>query len=271
MPGKLTRKEIQQDQIRSVLEDIYAWLTLNATYLAVGVAAVAAIVVGAWGWRSYQEGVAMERQARLAEALEIFHAPIEGQEATPEPGHEGHDHGPEQSSYHFANAQERNLRALEEFADLAESDPDSRTGLLSRYYEAVALRALERDEEAAAKLESLIADLDEPELSNLARNQLALILLSQGNFDAAIENWTAILEGSAPNFPRDQILAMLGRACERAGKEAEALEYYRRLVAEFPAAPTTRDVERRIDYLEAYLPAEPTESTTQPASDEVSG
>ncbi len=271
MPGKLTRKEIQQDRIRGVLEEIYAWLTDHTAYLAGAIGILAVVVLAGYGWRVYQESATQERQARLAQALEVFHATLQGQESQPEPGHEGHDHGNETSKYRFATAQERNQKALEEFSSLAQDSPGSRTGQLARYYEAIALHELGRSDEAAAVLKGLVEELDEPELSNLARNQLALVLLDTGKREEAIAAWAAILEKPAPNFPRDQLLAQLGLTSEQAGQKQAALDYYRQLVSEFPTAPQTRELERRIDYLEAILaeeapPAESAPAPEQPSS-----
>ncbi len=62
-----------------------------------------------------------------------------------------------------------------------------------------------------------------------------MVLVSQGKRPEAIEVWRQILDNPAPNFPRDQLLARLGQASEEAGQPEAALDYYRKLVAEFPS------------------------------------
>ncbi len=256
MPGKLTRKEIRQDRIRTVLQDVYDWLARRTAYLGAAVGLFALIVLGSYGWQVYQGGAEKERQAKLAEALEIYHAPLEGEDE-PEPGHEGHDHSANpHSKYRFATAEEREQKALESFEALAEESPNRRAGQYARYYQAILLQRLGRHDEAADVLRALEEDVQQPELSNLVRNRMAFLLLNQGKRDEAIEIWAKILESPAPNFPRDQLLAQLGVAAERAGKQQAALDYYRQLQAEFPTSPQTRDLERRIDYLEAVLEPE---------------
>ncbi len=270
MAAKLTRKEIQQDRIRAVLEDVYRWLTRNTVFLGAAVAIFALIVVAGYGWRLYQESATSEQQARLGEALQVFHAPLEGEEESVEPGHEGHDHAtnPHPSKYRFASAEERNQKALETLTALAEEDPDSRPGQLARYYRAITLERMGRSDEAETVLRELIADVELPEVSNLARHQLGAILVGQGKRQEAIEVWKQILDNPAPNFPRDQLLARLGQASEKAGQPEAALDYYRKLVAEFPSAPLTRDLERRIDYLEAVLELEAPEEAPPPEQPE---
>lgn len=242
----LTRKEIREDRIKNVLEDVYEGLAGNAKLIAGTVLVLAVAFAAVYAWQLYSASRDDEIQRRFADALEIYHAPVNSDplpEEAPEPKHQ------------FETEQQRDQQAAQAFQELADEYRGARIGLYARYYLALTYSRMGDYEKAESELKALAADTVEPELTSLALNHLAYVSQLQGKTQQAIETWRKMLETSNSNFPRDGILLNLAKAYEEDGEKEKALEHYRKLSAEFPQSPNSREVNSQIELLEAQLAA----------------
>ncbi len=244
-PKRLTRKEIKEDPIQDALKQLAQGLSDNAKYLAGAALAVVLVFAAVYSWQRFSSGRQEELQSQFAEALEIYHSPLESE--VPADG--------EKPDHQFKTAEERSQKALEAFKRLVEEHGGSGVGHFSLYYVALAEHDLGQQEQAVSDLEALIAKSNEPEVSALARNTLAQFYEAGGKTEQAIETWKRLLDGSDSKLPRDGILLKVAQAYETLGNKEEALKEYRKLLAEYPQSTHTRQVQVRVDLLEAAVGA----------------
>jgi predicted negative regulator of RcsB-dependent stress response len=241
---KLTRKEIKQDSIRSTLVQIYDWLSENSKYLIAGFAAMAILIIGTYGWETYQESRDSERQIAYAKALEMFRAPLEGESTDPQAI---------PPRVQFKTSEERYEKALEAFNEVAEEYPGTTLGDFSLYYAALSSGRLGRHEEAETLLRQLVSSTGSVELRGLVRNSLASTLMVLGKNDDAVASLRELLEDTSSNFPRNRVLLRMGQTYDAMGESAMALEQFRALRAEFPGSPEVTQIQARLDLLEGQL------------------
>ncbi len=254
-PKRLTRKEIKEDPIQDILKQLAQGLSDNAKYLAGAALAVALIFAAVYSWQRFSSGRQEEIQSQFAEALKIYHSPLESEVPT----------GGEKPEYQFKTAEERSQKALEAFKALVKEHGGSSVGVFSRYYIALIEQDLGQKNQATSDLEALIASSSEPEVAALARSTLAQIYAADGKTEQAIEIWKKLLDGPDNKFPRDGILLDVAQAYETLGNKEEALKEYRKLLAEYPQSSHTRQVQVRVDLLEAAVGANAEATPEKPA------
>ncbi len=256
MAGKrLTRKEIQEDHIRDFLRGAYSWVTENRNLLIAGVGILLLLIAGVYAVQGFRSGQNDQLQVAFADAMKIFLSPTSGQEPVEEPGHEGHDHLPA-AGLVFATAAERDQQALEAFQAIAENSSGS-VGDFAGFYAAVSRDRLGNSTEAEQTLRELATQVRTPVVRELTHDYLASIGERNQNWDLAIESLQQMAESSDNNYPRETTLLRLARILELAGKKAEALEEYRKLIAEFPQHRSSREIGERITVLGATLGDDP--------------
>lgn len=251
-PKKLTRKEItQQDVIRKTLTETSHWAVRNFRFILIAVGVVVLVILAVIGFRSYSGSQEAERQAALAEALEVFHAPVQdpGSDSASE-AENTPTKGPT-----FSTREEKYSRALELFRQLADRTGGTRVGLLARYYAALSLRELGQMEEAEQELNELLKETKHPELANLFRQSLAELLAAQGDWERAAALWQEILDHPSPHYPASFALLRLAQAKEKSGDPAGALDLYRQVVREHPGTSAASEASAMIPRLEPRVAA----------------
>ena len=252
---RLTRKEIQADPIRDYLRGAYTWVTENRNLLVAGVGILLLIVAVIYVVQGLRSSLDDELQISFADAMKVFLAPTSGQAPVVEPGHEGHDHLPA-GGLVFETAAERDQQALEAFQAIVDGASGS-VADFAAFYAAVSRDRLGDSSEAEKELRELASRVRTPEVTALTRDYLASIGERDGNWELVIESLQAMVEQSDTHYPREKVLYRLARSLESAGKKTEALEEYRKLIAEFPQHSNAREISERITILGALLGEKP--------------
>ncbi|MGW8178703.1 MAG: tetratricopeptide repeat protein [bacterium] len=246
---RLTRKEmVRQDRIQQTLTETSGWLVRNLSYILAAVAIVLVSLAAVYLWTSYQESVESELQTKFSDALAKYHATV-----TEEVLEDSSNNQPPQdpaTKYEFATTQERSESALAAFKELSEEYSGLRLGALSKYYMGLTLMDLEKPDEAKSVLSSVISDSEFPDISNLARNSLVQLAVSEGNEKEAIRLLKEILDKPSLNFPEQLALTRLAQSYEAVGEHEEALRTYRKLSAEYAGTSFANKSDARIEYLE---------------------
>ncbi len=79
--------------------------------------------------------------------------------------------------------------------------------------------------------------------------------------------WQAILDDPSTRFPKSLAILRLGQAHDSAGDTEAALERYKSLRAEFPESQELRQIQDRLDYLEARTRALQVDEEPAPESE----
>ena len=260
---------VRQDRIQQTLTETSGWLVRNLSYILAGIAIVMVALLASYLWQSYQQSVQAELQASFSDALAKYHASVveeEDDQLPPDPADAEANQAP-RTKYEYETAQERSEKALSAFRELSEEYSGMRLGALSQYYVGLALIDLDKLDEAKTALTSLISEAEFPDITNLARNAMVQVSVSEDNGQEAIRLLNKILEEPSPNFPQQMVLTRLAQNYEAVGDFEAALRNYKKISAEFAGSTFATKAESRIEYLElrgVTVEAEGPEEETQP-------
>ncbi|MEE2823057.1 MAG: tetratricopeptide repeat protein [Acidobacteriota bacterium] len=241
---RLTRKEIvQQDQIELGLAAIYNWCSENR-FLIISILAVFVLtIVGSSAWTFYQAQSLDELQKRFNETLSLYHTPVNNPQDPPA------EDAPE-IEYLFESNQERLEESLGAFTEIVEASPNSKIGLLSRYYTGVIQQQLGQTEDAKNDFDFIIQNASRPEIQNLSRHYLARLAQSNNDREQAKALLEQLLVDESNTFPKAVALLELARTYEGEGNTEAALRYYQRLTEEYPTSQHIQQARAHISQLE---------------------
>jgi predicted negative regulator of RcsB-dependent stress response len=158
----------------------------------------------------------------------------------------------------FGQAPEGKLPAdlLPELAGLAQKYAGSPSGTIARFFEAGASAAGGDADKARRIYQELRAgDKGGAEIAPLSGVALAYLDLAQGQDDAALASFQALLADKGAAIPRAQIKMEIAALHEKRGKTAEALEVYREVVASHPDGSWAAVAKERVRALAGKSPA----------------
>lgn len=232
MSERPTRKDMKRNELVDALEKSKSFVETNARILviaAIGVAVALLVGAGIWWWLAYQSTQASEA---LAEALEVYRAPV-GPEA--QPVEEG---GPT-----FPDAAARRARAAELFSDVRSSYRFADAADVAGVYLGQ-IAAEEGDTERARELWSdFVDEHDDHLLADQVRVNLIHLDREQGRSEQVLVELQSMLD-AAPDerrLPGDVVLLEMARTYEALDRDDEARAIWQRLADEYPASPYAAD------------------------------
>jgi predicted negative regulator of RcsB-dependent stress response len=232
----LSRKELKQDKIHDALEHgaeaVYSHSQAAAILVAVAIAAV--LVYG--GWKFYNDRQTVLASAALDDAMKVYNAPIRQGNVPVEAGELG-----------FADTQTRAQDASQKFAAVADKYPRTNPGRLARYYGALTLLDLEKQNQALEALKKIVGGSDK-ELSAMAQYQIATIYARTGKTDEAIKNYRALAGQKSALVPRALVLLDLADLL-RLSNPVEAASLYQQVKKDYPNPAVSERADRGLDML----------------------
>jgi tetratricopeptide (TPR) repeat protein len=209
---------------------------------ALGLVLVGAIAVGGWYWYDTQQRRVGAAYAEVMTRAYAAQAPQAG-----------------------SDARASVARDLEQLIAQHPSGPSAAEAA----YELGNLRyAAQQYPAARGAYELAVARGGSPTVRTLARVSIGYTWEAERNFSKALEAYQVVAKELGPkDFLYEQTLVDLGRAQELAGRPADAVATYQRLLKELPAARRADDVRGRLAALGAPAPASPpsTSPVTTPA------
>jgi predicted negative regulator of RcsB-dependent stress response len=232
----LTRKELKQDKIHDALEHGAEAVFSHSQVATIAIGLIIAIVLAYGGWKFYNDRQTLHASAALDEAMKIYNAPIRTANQPVEPG-----------EISYADSTTRAQDASAKFAAVANKYPSTNPGKLARYYGALTLLDLERQNQAIEELKKVTGGSDK-ELSAMAEYQLATIYARSGKIDEAIKTYRAVAEEKSALVPRALVLLDLADLL-RQSKPAEAATLYQQIKKEYPTSAISERADRGLDML----------------------
>lgn len=182
---------------------------------------VATAAVGAWWWASIQESTARAAYAEAMSRLSAATAP--------------------QAPVDVKAATVRELEAVLARYPAASAAPQAALELGHLRY------ADRQHDRARAAYEIAVARGRSATLQTLARAGIGYTWEAERNLPKAIDAYRAALTGVRPgDFLYDQLMLDLARAQELASRKPDAIETYRRLLAERPTTPRADEIRARL-------------------------
>jgi hypothetical protein len=230
----LTRKELKQDKIRESIEHGAEAVYSHSQVAAAAVGAVLLVVLVYGGWKFYTDRQTVRASAGLDEAMKIYNAPIRA--------------GNEPGEITYSDSQKRSQDASQKFAAVADKYPSTNPGKLARYYEALTLLDLDKQNQSIEELKKLVGGSDK-ELSAMAQYQLATVYARTSKTEDAIKNYRAVADSKSALVPRPLVLIELADLL-RQSNPTEAASLYQQLKKDYPNNSAISDrADRGLDLL----------------------
>ena len=232
----LSRKELRKDEVRETLahgaEAVLTHQRLVA-YL-VGIALVVGLSV--FGWRFYTERQTVKAAAEFSDAMKIFQARIRAPGETAEPGE-------------VTYVQEKNKfeDGLNKFNGIADRYPRTRPGQLARYYAALCLERLTRNDEARKALEKLVGGGDE-DFAAMARFELAQLDDRTGKGDEAVTLYRQLIANPGALVPKPVVMLALASHFGKSNP-TEAAKLYNQIKSEYPDSAVSEQASQQLELL----------------------
>jgi len=227
MAKRLTAKEIKhdirEDEVRTFLAGIFRTLETHpqaVVGIIIAVAVVVLLIAGAFAVLDSRRQAAL---GELAEAIEIFEAPVTEDGATVEASA-----GPV-----FASEEERRQRARESFSAIQGIGSSVAGEIASLYLAEISLS--EGDKDAARAIWEEFLDHHEDHMLAVAvRINLIHLDREEGKAAEVAAALEKELADPSKQLPEDVILFELAQTREALGEDDAALELYQRIVDEYP-------------------------------------
>jgi len=234
----LTRKELKQDKIRETFEHGAEAVISHKQFATILLAVVLAIALGYGGWKFYSDRQNVQASAALDDAMKVYNARIRI-------GNEPLD----QSEITYTDPQKRAEEATAKFAAAADKYPGTNPGRLARYYQALTLLDLEKQNQALEELKKISGSKDK-ELAAMAQYQMATIYARTGKSDEAIKLYRAVADERSIFVPRPLVLLDLADFL-RSSNPTEATSIYNQVKKDYPNSAVSERADRGLDTLTA--------------------
>jgi tetratricopeptide (TPR) repeat protein len=233
------RRHLKENELQVIARqarDAVEGRARQATAIVTAVVVLGAVALGYMAWR---DRIASRADAMLAEAATVAETRVGAPIAPGTPGA-----GPS-----FPSEQARSQAALAKFKAAADAYPATDAGLFARYQQGTTAMALGNAAEAVQAYQQVIDRAGDRIYGQMARLGMAEAQARAGQYDQAItafKDLTLLKDGP---LPIDAILMRLGQTYLDAGKRADALQTFNRVLEEYPNSPFSTDARRELDNL----------------------
>lgn len=234
MAEHISRKELKQDKIKETIEHGAEAVFSHGQFAGIVVAVVVVLAIGYGGWRLYIDRQTAQASVAMDAAMKAYQGRIG---AAPDPA------DPSEPVYADENARAQD--ALNKFTKVADAYPSTNPGKLARYYEALCLEDLERQNQALEELKKITGSSDK-ELASMAQYQMAIVYARSGKTEDAVKLFRALADKPSALVPRPLVLLELARAL-RTSNPKEAANIYQQIKKEFPDTNIADQADRGLD------------------------
>jgi len=230
----ISRKELKQDKIKETIEHGAEAVISHGQFASIVVAIALVLAIGYGGWHFYIDRQTAQAAIGLGEATKAYQGRIG---TSPNPADSSVPTYPDEK----ARAQD----AWSKFLKVANSYPSTNPGKLARYYAALCLEDLDRQNQALEELKKISSSSDK-ELASMAQYQMAIIDVRTGKNDDGIKLLRALADKPSALVPRPLVLLELAGAL-RASNPKEATSIYQQIKKEFPDTNISEQADRGLD------------------------
>ncbi len=236
MPEHISRKELKQDKIKETIEHGAEAVLSHGQFAGILVILVLAIALGYGGWRFYIDHQTLQASSVFDVAMKAYQGRIG---TAPDPA--------EPNEPVYLDEKSRVQDALTKFTSTADKYPSTNPGKLARYYAALCLEDLERQNQALEELKKISTGSDK-ELAAMAQYQIAVIYSRTGKTDDAVKILRALADKPSVIVPRPLVLLELARVLASSNPK-EAASIYQQIKKEFPDTTLAEQADRGLDSL----------------------
>ncbi len=238
MSEHISRKELKTDKIHDAIEHSAEAVYSHKQVTLIVLLVVLVVAAAYGGWSIYTDRQTAAASAAFDTATKAYSGRV-GVGATPEPA--------EPSEVSYPDEASRSNDAAQKFAAVADKYPNTNPGRLARYYAALCLENLERQNQALEQLKKLSSGSDK-ELASMAQYQTAVIYARTGKTDDAVKIYRA-LAGKPSAFVTRPLALLELAGILRQTNPKEAASVYQQIKKEFPDTTIAEEADRGLDTL----------------------
>ncbi len=231
MPDHISRKELKQDKIKETIEHGAEAVISHGQFALIVVIAALVTALSYGGWKFYIDRQTMQASGVFDDAMKAYSGRIGSAPGAADP-----------SERVYSNEAARAQDALRKFTIVADKYPHTNTGKLARYYAALCLEDLERQNQALEELKKISAGSDK-ELAAMAQYQMAIIYSRTGKPDDAVKIFRALADKPGVIVSRPLVLLELARLLRKSNPQ-EAAGIYQQVKKEFPDTTVADEADR---------------------------
>jgi len=229
----ISRKELKQDKIHDAFEH-----GAEAVYSHKQVALIILLVIGVFAagygaWSVYTDRQTAAASAAFDTAMKAYS------------GHVGAADPAEPGDAMYPDDAARSNDAELKFSMVADKYPNTTPGRLARYYAALCLEDLDKQNQALEQLKKIRSGSDK-ELASMAEYQTAVIYTRTGKADEAVKIFRTLADKPTVFVPRPLALLELAGALRQTNPK-EAANTYQQVKKEYPESAISEEADRGLD------------------------
>jgi hypothetical protein len=234
----LSRKELKTDKIHDAIEHSAEAVYSHKQVTLIALLAVIVVAVAYGGWSIYTD-------RQTAAASDAFENGMRAYSGRVGPALPGEPADPSEMSYPDETA--KSTDAERKFGLVADKYSNTTPGRLARYYQALSLENLDRQNQALEQLKKISSGSDK-ELSSMAQYQMAVIYARTGKPDDAAKLFRTLADKPSTFVTRPLALLELAGVLRQTNPK-EAANVYQQIKKEFPEAAISEQADRGLDTL----------------------
>ncbi len=232
----ISRKELKKDEVRDTFAH-GAEALLSHQQLTMYIIIVALVgALGFFGWKTYSERQTVRASAAFDDAMKDFQARVIAPGESTQPG-----------ELTYVDEKMKYGDASKKFADVAAKYGRTRPGQLAKYYQALSLEKLGKNDEAS-KLFQELSDKGDEEFGAMAKLELAGLKDRTAKPDEAVKLYQQLLAKPTVLVPKPLILLSLAEHYSAKDPSAAA-KYYGQIKSEFPGTPIAQQADQELSLL----------------------
>jgi tetratricopeptide (TPR) repeat protein len=232
----ISRKELKHDRIKETIEHGAEAVISHGQFTLIVVIVALAAALSYGGWRFYIDRQTVEASTAFDTGMKAYQGRIA---SAPDPNEPNEPVYPDEPT--------RVQDALQKFTKVADKYPSTNPGKLAKYYSALCLEDLERQNQALEELKK-ISGISDKELAAIAQYQMATIYARTGKPDDAIKAYRALADKQSALVPRPLVLLELAGLLRNSNPK-EAASIYEKIKKDFPDTPIADQADRGLDTL----------------------
>jgi predicted negative regulator of RcsB-dependent stress response len=236
MARRISRKELKKDALRETLTHGAESVAAHQRLTWILVSTALAVLLAVFGWRYYSQRQTARAGVALDAAMQVYNARIR---AVGEPEVAG--------EITYVDEKNKYTDAAKHFADVAAAYPRTQPGRVARYYDALCLVQLEKNDEAEKALQAVESSGDAT-LAPLAQFQLAQLYEKTNRADQAVKIYQALADKPTEFVPRAVVLLKMADHYSKSNPQ-DAAKLYNQVKSEFPDTAAAQEADQGLQLL----------------------
>lgn len=236
MAQHVSRRELKKDEVRDTfMEGIRAVVSHQEATLYI-VIAVLVVALGVFGWRAYAARETVKASAAFDNSMTVFKAAVRTPGVPVQPG-----------AVSYADDKTKYSDAAQKFGDVVAKYPRTRPGELARYFAALSLEKVGKNDDAKKWLQGLTGSSDQ-DFSAISRFELAQIDDRMDQPDAAVKFYQDLIAKPTVLVPKPVVMLALANHYSQKNP-VEAAKLYTQIKSDYPDTAIAEQADQQLALL----------------------